>query len=314
MLAASFRSLGPILTVGLLASTPALADDLLPESTDLAAPAPDLAAAFAPQQTRLRRALLGDQMKGASLPKGARLQDDAPVPEGTPGGGLAVQPGETGRNFDMELGFRGRYMTVPDSILDIWFYDDDTPGYAYSESRPQVHGYSVGIEFVVKSKVEEESSGGSNGIFYVQYIDNLMPDGYWDDREEPANHLDGDWLAPTDNFGVIALGANYAYEVHMVKTMNTNGNFGMSMVVGGGLGLGVVIGDIEYWRPDAGTPSFERKDNRDLLEGTKPIPPVVPLVDINIGFRFNFGDRFVMRLEGGLQDMLYLGGSVGLMF
>ena len=91
MLAASFRSLGPILTVGLLASTPALADDLLPESTDLAAPAPDLAAAFAPQQTRLRRALLGDQMKGASLPKGARLQDDAPVPEGTPGGALRFE-------------------------------------------------------------------------------------------------------------------------------------------------------------------------------------------------------------------------------
>jgi len=311
MLSACLRSLGPTLALGLLCSTPALADEHETPAPGLrAGPTLDLSSAFSARAERLRPALLGESMRAA-------LQDEAPAPEPgaeASGDGLEVQPAATGRNFNMELGFRGRYLSVPDSILDIWFYDDDTAGYAYSEPRPQVHAYSVGIEFVVKSEVTEESNGGSNGIFYVQYIDNLMPDGYWDDREEPADHLDGDYIAPTDNLGIVALGANYAYELHMVKTMNTNGNFGMSMVVGGGLGVGILIGELEYWRPDAGTPSFERKDDRDLLEGNKPVPPVLPLVDINIGFRFNFGDRFVLRLEGGLQDMLYMGGSVGLMF
>lgn len=285
-----------------LAATPAMAG---PSS-----PSFDLSSAFAPR--------LDHRAVALSVPRAQDTTDEqpAPAPADTDGGsdGLTVQQQSTGRNFDMELGFRGRYLSVPDSILDIWFTDDDTPGYLYSESRPQIHAYSVGIEFVLKSKVTEESSGGSNGLFYVQYIDNLMEPGLFDDRDSPEDFDDGDFIAPTDNFGVVAIGANYAYEVHMVKTMNTNGNFGMSMLVGGGLGLGIVIGDLEYWRPSGSSPSWERYPDPDQKEGTKAIPPAVPLLDFNLAFRFNFGDRVVLRVEGGLQDLLYVGGSLGLMF
>lgn len=280
-----------------LAATPALAS---PGAT----PSFDLSAAFAPRTDLRARALVVPRLQDEG--------DDQETSDDEPG--LAVQEQSTGRNFDMELGFRGRYLTIPDSILDIWFTDKDVEGYLAPEERPQAHGYSVGIEFVVKSKVTEESAGGSNGVFYVQYIDSLMQPGLWDDQDSPNDFDDGDYIAPTDNFGVVALGANYAYELHMVKTINTNGNFGMSMVVGGGLGVGIIIGELEYWRPLGDTPSWERYPDREALEGVKRIPPALPMVDINLGFRFNFGDRFVMRLEGGFQNLLYLGGSVGLMF
>jgi hypothetical protein len=234
---------------------------------------------------------------------------------------MAVQEQPTGRNFDMELGFRGRYLNVPRAVLDIWFFNADDAGWAYSEDRPGVRAFSGGLEFVVKSKVEADSSGGSNGIFYVEWIDNLMDEGYWDDVEDPPDHLDGDYIVPTSNLGLVTFGANYAYELHMVKTMNTNGNFGMSMLVGGGLGVGVLIGELTYWRPENGETSFVRYDqfqsgNEDGNEpaGAKRVPPVVPIVDINLGFRFNFGDRLVLRIEGGFHDMLYAGGSLGLMF
>ena len=236
--------------------------------------------------------------------------DDAPAPAGD---GMAVQENDPERNFDMELGFRGRYLTVPDSILDIWFYNAKDDGWIADEDRPQVHGYTVGLEFVVKSKVREDSNGGNNGIFYFQWIDSSMKEGYWDDVEEPPDHDDGDYIVPSNDLGLVSLGADYAYELHMVKTMNTNGNFGMSMLVGAGLGVGILIGDLEFWGPEA-TNGIVRFQNGEPSTGFKRMPPVFPLVDVNIALRFNFGDRFVVRLDGGLQSMLYGGGAIGLMF
>ncbi|MFK7931611.1 MAG: hypothetical protein AB8H79_25750 [Myxococcota bacterium] len=237
-----------------------------------------------------------------------RLQDDAPT-----GDALPVQEGSSGRNSDMELGFRGRYLWIPDAFIDIWFADDDVAGYVYSEPRPGIQAYAAGLEFVIKNKVEEEGNGGSNGIFYVQYIDSLMKEGYWDDSDDFRD--DGDFIAPTDNLGMLAIGADYAYEVHMVKTMDTNGNFGMSMLVGGGVFFGYVFGDLPFWRPEGTKLSFERWQDGDPDNGSKlPGFRVLPMIDINLGFRFNFGDRFVMRVESGFQGMFYAGGSMGLMF
>ena len=227
---------------------------------------------------------------------------------------MAVQEATPGRKFDMELGFRGRYMYVPKSILDIWFFNADDAGWIHSEDRPSVKGYSLGIEVITKSRPEADSNGGNNGIFYFQWIDNLTAEGYWDDVEDPPNHDDGDYMKPTDNLGLVTFGANYGYELHMVKTMDTNGNFGMSMVVGAGLGVGILVGEMTYWRPEGARTSIERYEAGEPDDGAKRVPPVVPILDINLGLRFNFGDRFVMRVEGGFQDMIYGGGSVGLMF
>lgn len=263
--------------------------------------APQLSEAFSAKASHLR------------LDRVPRLtQDDAPAPAAG-GDDLAVQEASTGRNSDMELGFRGRYMWIPDAFIDIWFNDEDVDGYAHSEPRPQVHAYAAGIEFVLKNKAPEEGNGGSNGIFYVQYIASLMPEGYWDDADE--DRLDGDYIVPTNNLGMLALGADYAYEVHMVKTMNTNGNFGMSMLFGGGVFFGYVFGDLPYWRPEGTELSFERYDDGADSAGSKlPGFRVLPMIDLNLGFRFNFGDRFVMRMETGFQGMFYMGGSMGLMF
>ena len=86
------------------------------------------------------------------------------------------------------------------------------------------------------------------------------------------------------------------------------------MLVGAGLGVGVLVGDLEYWGNEQGIPAYTRFENGDPSDGNKRIPKVLPMVDINLGLRFNFADRFVMRFEGGLHDMLYFGGTAGIMF
>jgi hypothetical protein len=38
------------------------------------------------------------------------------------------------------------------------------------------------------------------------------------------------------------------------------------------------------------------------------------MVDVNAGLKFNFGDRAVLRLEGGLHTLIYYGATLGIKF
>ncbi|MCO4744455.1 MAG: hypothetical protein KC912_06700 [Proteobacteria bacterium] len=213
------------------------------------------------------------------------------------------------RGYFMEIGFRSRYVTVPDSILDIWYFNENDDGWALpNEKRPDLQGYSLGLEYVVKGE-------SANGFFYFEYINSLMKQGYWDDVEEPPSHTDGDYLVPTDGLGLLSFGADYAYELHFVRTAQTNGQFGMSFLVGGGLGMAIMLGHLDRWGPEGQLAAYQRyQANPDTPDEIKRIPKVFPMVDLNASLRFNFGDRVVFRVEGGLHDLLYVGGALGLMF
>lgn len=212
------------------------------------------------------------------------------------------------RQFDMEVSVRVRAVTVPRSVLDVWYFNKDSDDWAYIEDRPKISGHAVGLEYALKG-------ASANGIFYAEFVDSAMTDGYWDDIEEPADHLDGDYLSPSKGLGLIAFGADYAYEAHLVKMADTEGRFGLSFLVGGGLGLGILAGRLDRWGPDdQGNPSYKRYLDGLPPDSDKQVPRVYPMVDVNAGLRFNLGDRAVVRLEGGLHTLLYYGTSVGVMF
>ena len=80
----------------------------------------------------------------------------------------------------MEANVRTRILRVPNSIMDVWFFDSDDQGSAPYD-RPRVGAYSVGLEYVLKPRPV-------NWIFYYEYIGSLMSSGYWDDVEEPPQH------------------------------------------------------------------------------------------------------------------------------
>jgi hypothetical protein len=257
------------------------------------------------------------------LPRDEPGDDGAEGPEsdrpagGSDVGSVTAPPAAAQRNYKMEVGFRGRMVSVPSSILDIWYFDSDAPEWALpGEDRPRIRGYAAGVEFVVKGDT-------ANGLFYFEYIKSTMGAGYWDDVEGDHEPRDGEYLVPSDNLGLIVLGANYAYEAHLVESSRTGGKFGWSLLVGGGLGIAFRTGSVDRWVAD-GTP--EESDLSDpayklYYEGAPPysekanVPPsVLPMVDINGGMRFTFGDRVVVRVEGGLHTLVYYGASVGLMF
>lgn len=248
-----------------------------------------------------------EPLPSALTPAERFAQDpDAPVTAPTPK-----------RSYLMEVGFRGRYMTVPNGILDPFVSaheDDEYP------ARPDINAYTLGLEFVVKEK-------SANGIFYVEYLNPLIEAGYWDDADRGSPEPDdGSWVAP-QNFAVITLGADYAYELHATNWL--------SFMFGAGLGAGIILGDLYEWQPgedpnDAEAnnnnadvtcgvlaPAYERYEDCEhdaALVADGDMPPVIPMVDINIGVRFNISNRASIRLEGGLHDMFYGGGAVSVVF
>lgn len=240
----------------------------------------------------------------AGTPAAMAQEPFPPAPELAGASGI-----ELNRKTPMEINLRSRWLTLPSSILDIWYFNENDPG-ANPLARPRTQGFAVGVEYVLKPQP-------TNWIFYMEYAGSLMPEGYWDDIEEPAQHDDGDYIRP-DGFGLMVAGANYAHEIQATPWM--------SFLVGGGLGLAVVTGELTQWNGGDGgggdntesdclssSPAYERVDVC-ADDGPKRIPGVLPMVDISAGIRFNLGDSANIRLEGGIHDLVYTGAAFGVMF
>lgn len=221
-----------------------------------------------------------------------------------------VKPQKT-RDYLMEVNFRGRYLFLPDSLLNIWYETHE----GETIERPKVHAYNLGLEFVVRNKKD-------NGIFYVDYLSSLIKPGYWDDIDSPPDYLDGEYIKP-ETFGLLMIGANYASEIHATPWF--------SVVFGAGLGVAIKTGNLVKWLPGgdensadptcgSDAPAYQRalglEEGGDECahDGIKDIPTVLPVLDINLGVRFNINDHASIRLEGGLHDLPYAGGSVGITF
>ncbi len=212
------------------------------------------------------------------------------------------------RGFDMEAGLRWRSLSIPRSILSARFTEASDDGWPLpEEDRPNVRGMAYGPEFIMKWDV-------SNVILYMEHLDLSWDGGYWDDRDEDFE--DGSYLIPTKNLGMYAFGADYAAEIHLVRTANTNEWFGWSILLGAGLGIGFVTGQVEYWEAteDSNLQGYEKYALGEPPSDTAKIPRVLPMVDINASMRFNIHDRVALRFEGGLHDVLYWGFATGVLF
>lgn len=250
--------------------------------------------------------LLAALLSPASAATGEEPTDPSTAIESTD----EVTPQKT-RNYLMEVNFRGRYEFLPNSLLNIWYETHE----GETIERPKVQAYSLGLEFVVRNDQ-------ANGIFYVDYLSSLLKPGYWDDIDNPPDYTDGEYIKP-ETFGMVMIGADYAYELHATNWF--------SVLFGAGLGVGIKTGNLVKWEPggdvnsadpDCGpdAPAYERALGLDeggdecANDGVKDIPTALPVLDINLGVRFNINDHSSIRLEGGLHDLPYGGGSVGITF
>ena len=219
----------------------------------------------------------------------------------------AGDAGVTVRPFTQEVNIRGGWATVPASVLDIWYFDGEDNGGTHQE-RPRAHAYGIGLEYVIRTDE-------ANGIFYLGYMPSLMKGGYWDDREDPPDYQDGDYVNP-DHLSLFNIGANYAFEVKIQPWV--------SLLFGGGLGIGIRGGSIDKWDSKIVTDSngdqykllpwenFEQ--NPDTPDDSYDIPKVLPVIDIQAGVRFTISEQANIRIYGGLHNLIFVGSSVGVVF
>lgn len=222
--------------------------------------------------------------------------------------------GEAQRNFLHGVNFRGRYLFIPDSLLDVWYesHRDDGSGIP---ARPSLGAYALGMEYVL-------DAGSNAGIFYAEYLKPNFDAGYWDDADREPDYTDGSWIAPKE-FGLVVLGADYAAQ------FRANSWFGFT--VGAGMGVGIVTGELVEWQPgepegvvdgDNVDATCGREDPAYLRatslgckdDGALAIPGAIPFIDVNVGPKFYFGDKATLRIEGGLHNLPYVGASFGATF
>jgi hypothetical protein len=254
-----------------------------------------------------RRALLAIAL--ALTPRESRGQEPPVDPAPTPAidATAQIEP-EMRRAYRMQANLRVRYLSIPSSVMDLWYFDADDAG-ANPLARPDLRAYAIGGEWVI-------DKAPANWIFYAEYIGNATPEGYWDDVESsPADHSDGVWVAP-DGFGLVVLGANYGHGIRIREWLD--------FLVGGGLGLGFVTGELTVWRggtdPDVADPTclgtsaaYERHAVCED-DGPARVPGLVPMTDLTASARFRFTDQATVRLDAGFHNALYVGTAAGVVF
>lgn len=223
---------------------------------------------------------------------------------------------EYSRQYLMETNVRVRNLFLPDKLLDTWFYDSDTPG-AYTEDRPDIRAYTIGLEYVFA----REDTG--NWLIWAEYMGSGLSEGYWDDIEkgETVDHDDGDWVRP-DNFSGWWAGFDYMGEWDITPASNS---VWLSFLAGGGLGAGYITGDLTYWTPGSTaatgspddclpvSPAYIRHSECDP-DGTKEFPRFLPMLDITLATKVNFSDRAHIRFDAGIHDMFFYGAALGGIF
>ncbi len=213
------------------------------------------------------------------------------------------------------VNFRARAGFVPDSIIDIWYFDSDELG-ALPYDRPSISMQFYGLEYTVAPDIT-----GATAIFWVERMPLRIDAGYWDDRESPAEHIDGDWLEPSDGLGSVNLGINYAHEMALTDTERP---VWLSLMFGGGLGVALGTGEIKTWHagpnidntnPNCG-PGAIAPDRAEQCgdDGVTQIPGVLPILDITASMRLHIVEYGSLRLDLGIHDVLYGGFAAGVAF
>ncbi len=232
----------------------------------------------------------------------------------------AAAPGTGGpertRDFLMEINFRGRYLTLPDGILDIWYYDEGDEGVTID--RPKIQAWGVGLEWWARWE-----TGACFTVFF-DYLGHMIEPGYWDDVEEPANHHDGEYLVP-ERLGIIDFGFGPGYEAKITPWMG--------FMFWGGIGPLFLTGQFDHWvhgsnaendpyceqgdgtlSDPVNAPAYERYAAGCGSDGAKRIPSVLGVVDIAMALRFDFNSRANLRIEGGIAPLPFVGMATGVVF
>lgn len=201
-----------------------------------------------------------------------------------------------------------RAITVPDFALGLFF---DEHSSTWSEGQKN---FSFGGEFIWRRGSDFELGIG------FDHANLSMTDALWNESDDPPE--DAEWTEVDLQITSVAVSAYWFWDLTSWLTP----------FVGGGIGPGFVHDNVRRYgaRPgsaceealaeDDDRPPEECMDNGDPDDqqfdvddpDTSPgLPPVVPVVNLTTGLRFNLGSNGVLKLEAGLHPYAFTGLGLG---
>lgn len=202
-----------------------------------------------------------------------------------------------------------RMINIPDFAIGLFF--DEHSSTWVEEQR----NFSVGGEFVWRRGNDFELGVG------IDRADLSMPDAFWNEDGDPAE--EAEWSEVDLQVTSVVFSAYWFWDVTTWLTP----------YLGGGIGPGFLSQNITRYqaRPEteceqalgdgrASEPPEECFDGDepadDQLNVDDPItehsiPPIVPMVNLTTGLRFNIGSHGVFKIESGIYPYLFAGMGLG---
>ncbi|HEY4238432.1 MAG TPA: hypothetical protein VGM88_01410 [Kofleriaceae bacterium] len=201
------------------------------------------------------------------------------------------------------VGVRLRSVYVPKSILEL-FLDRAAGG---------AHNYGVGVDLTRRRGNLELQLG-------FEYEKLTVGEGVWINKgDNVAQGDEADYVLSPDHSGnhLGWITAEFTFINH------TPINKYVSFRYGGGLGLGVILGELDHYNiicapgstndnPSPGCVPDRFGGTGTYHEGTQTqvaynLPPVFPVVNAIIGFQFKPTDKWTINVEGGIRTLPFFG-------
>jgi len=198
---------------------------------------------------------------------------------------------------------RFRAIMLPPFLLGLFFdehannWQDGTTNFAY------------GVEFSWRRGEDFEIG------LAVDYADLSMPGQFWLASGDPPE--ESDWTVVDASMLSLVISSYWFWNVEEWFTP----------YVGGGIGPGIILGDVLKYNPRVGSPCRQSgvynppgclgEDGKPNLEAhfdpaeKEDIPPVIPVLSLTAGARFNIKKHGVLKVEFGFQNYLFAGISAG---
>jgi hypothetical protein len=199
----------------------------------------------------------------------------------------------------MGVGARLRYVFMPTAVLDL-FLDHST----------SMSSVGVGAEIVRRK-------GNFDIVFGFEY-ENIEPANglYLEKGDDPGANcgLTGecpDYVVFND-FALLGFDASFIWHVDIVPKLQFR--------YGAGIGVGLVLGEVLQYDtlcPPGTTPGDLDNPGHCGQLGTyeeADVPPVVPIVNVLLGFRLKLADALSINLEGGFRDVFFRGAGTEYFF
>lgn len=193
------------------------------------------------------------------------------------------------------VGARVRYVFMPQAVLNL-FLDHST----------SMNSVGFGLE-VVRRK------GDFDIAFGLEY-DSIAPENglYLESGDDPGANCRVTTECPDktefENFALLGLDATFLWHSKISDTVQFR--------YGAGIGVGLVLGSL--YQTDTACPAGTTVDDLDdpnqcpVAPGaarvkSDDVPPVVPIVNVQLGARIKLAPQLTINIETGFRNMFFLG-------